>query len=95
MRWIIIPVGWLIKETSDKIIIVNYIKITLSTSTEIVYAGRNRRLLNATVQLYARYSTVWLAIMIRYNHLREHIRPFALTGGIVKSWNITPVDNYK
>ena len=51
-----------INETSNKIVIV-YIKITLSTSTEIVYAGGNRRSLNVTVQFYARYSTVWLAIM--------------------------------
>ena len=51
-------IGCLIKETSDKIVIVNYIKITLSTSTEIMYADRNRRSLNTTVQLYARYSTI-------------------------------------
>ena len=38
-------VGWFIKETSDKIVIVNYIKITLSTSTEIVYTGCNRLVL--------------------------------------------------
>ena len=41
-----------------------HIKITLNTSTKTVYVGRNRRSLNATVQLYARYSTVWLAIVI-------------------------------
>ena len=34
---------------SEEFVIVSYIKITLST--EIVYAGRNRRSLNATVQL--------------------------------------------
>lgn len=56
MRWIIITC-WLIKETSDKMIIA-YIKITLSTSTERLYAGRNRNLFNATVQLYPRYSTI-------------------------------------
>ena len=33
-------------------------KITLNTSTEIVYAGCDRRSLNATVQLYVCYSTV-------------------------------------
>ena len=57
---------WFIKERERmiKIVIVNYIKITLSTSTEVVYAGRNRRSFNATVQLYARYSTVSLATII-------------------------------
>ena len=44
-------VGLFNKETSDEIVIVNYIKITLSTNTEIVYTGRNRRSLNATIQL--------------------------------------------
>ena len=43
-----------------------YIKTTLSTSTDILYASRNRHSLNATVQLYAHYSTVWLAILIGY-----------------------------
>ena len=42
----------------EEFVIVSYIKITLSTNTEIVYADRNRRSLNATVQLYARYSTL-------------------------------------
>ena len=40
---IIKRVGLLIKETSDKIVIINYIKTIWSTSTEIVYAGLNRR----------------------------------------------------
>ena len=40
---------------SNKIIIVDYIKIILSTSTEIVHSGYNCRTLNTTVQLYARY----------------------------------------
>ena len=50
-----------------------HIKITLNTSTKILYAGRNHRPLTTTVQLYARYSTAWLviwfAIMPRYNSL--------------------------
>ena len=41
--------AWFIEETNDKIVIVDYIKITLSTSIVIVYTGRNRRSLNATV----------------------------------------------
>lgn len=41
-----------------------YIEIALNISTETVYSGRNRRSFNATVRLYARHSTVWLAMMI-------------------------------
>ena len=86
-----------------------YIKIILNTSTGIVYAGSNRRSLNATVQFYVRYSTLWLAIKIRYNDSlywfviltrytncpREHVRLFVSTGGIIESSNVTPVDDYK
>ena len=68
------------------------VKVTLNTNTEIVYTGGNRRWLNATVQLYARYSIVWLAIMIA---LQSTFVCFVSTGGIVKSLNITPVDDYK
>ena len=75
--------------TSDKIVIVNYIKITLSTSTEIV--GRNRRSFDTAVQLYARYSTVWLA----YDCPREHVRLFISTDVITKSSRVTLVDDYK
>lgn len=35
-------VGSFNKETSGKIVIANYIKVNVSTSTEIVYTGRNR-----------------------------------------------------
>lgn len=41
-RVIIKRVGSFNKETSGKIVIVNYIKVNVSTSTEIVYTGRNR-----------------------------------------------------
>ena len=68
------------------------VKVTLNTNTEIVYTGGNRRWLNATVQLYARYSIVWLAIMIA---LQSTFVCFVSTGGIVKSLNVTPVDDYK
>ena len=66
----------------------------LSTSTEIVYVVRYRRSLNATVRLY--YSTVWLAIKIRYiDRPREHVRLFVSTSGITRSSNVTPLDDYK
>ena len=44
-------VGLFNKQTSDKIVTVNCIKITLSTIIVIVYVGRNRRSLDATIQL--------------------------------------------
>ena len=44
------------KETSDKIVIVDYIKITTSTSTEIVYAGCNRRSLETCITIQLFYS---------------------------------------
>ena len=48
------------------------------------------------VVIYARYSTVWLAIMTRYTDCpREHVRLFISIGGIIKSSNVTPVDDYK
>ena len=54
---------WFIKGTSDIIVIVNYIKINVSTGTETVYAGRNRRLFethidNNSTLLLANYSTI-------------------------------------
>ena len=85
------------KETSDKIVIINYIKITLSTSTEIAYAGRNRRSLNATIQL-SNCSTIRSLFdsMTRYNDCsKEHVRLFVSTDVITKSSNVTPVDDYR
>ena len=58
---------------------------------EIPYAGRYSCSLNVTVQLHARYSTVRLAVMIRYiaplysDCSREYVRLFVST----------PVDDYK
>ena len=60
-----------------------YIKITLSA--EIVYADRNLSSLNATI---------WLTIR-PYDCPREHDRLFVSTRVIIKSWNVTPVDDYK
>ena len=62
----------------EEFVIVSYIKITLSTNTEIVYADRNRRSLNATVQLYARYSTLWLAMIVLESMFVYLYRPVVL-----------------
>lgn len=60
-----------------------YIKITVNTGTEIAYASCNHRSLNATVRLYARYSTVWLATMIILESTFVYsYRPVVLTPGI-------------
>lgn len=40
------------KETSDKIIIIDYIEIIVNTSTEIAYTSRNRRSLETIQVLY-------------------------------------------
>ena len=49
-------VGLFNKETNDKIVIVNYIKITVSTSTKTVYAARNSH--NNSTLLLFNYSTI-------------------------------------
>ena len=76
---------WFIKGTSDKIVI-SYIELILSTSTNIVYAGRNRR---STIRSL-------FDIMTRYTDCaREQVRLFVSTAVIMKSSNVTPVDDYK
>ena len=64
-------VGLFNKQTSDKSVIVNYIKFILTTNTEIAYVGRTRRSLNATVQLFDRYSTNYLTICVATMTLLE------------------------
>lgn len=71
------------KETSDTIVMVDY-------STKIVYTGRNRRSLQ-TIQLIL-YSLITLLL----DCPRDHVRLFiSTTVDIIKSLNVTPVDDYK
>ena len=46
-------IGWFYKETSDKIVIVSYMKINVSTSM-IAYASRNRRLFKIRISIAER-----------------------------------------
>ena len=68
------------KETSDKIVIVDYMKITISTSTEIVYTGRSRRSLKTILLLY-------LLITLLLKTVPENT--------FVCYYKKTPVDDYK
>lgn len=79
-------VGLFYKETSGEIIIVSYIKISVSTSKAIVYAGYNRRSLNTRMPIAERITIQLfnsLTIQI-FNYSREHVRTFISTSDIQK-----------